>query len=264
MPKLRTLDGVTLHYERYGDAGHPLLLVMGLGATLDFWEFQTPAFARAHRVCVFDNRGVGRSDKPAGPYTVRALAADAACVLDACGFERAHVVGLSMGGMIAQELAIAHPQRVGKLVLAATYARPDERVREAAKAVPFDPAQVQAKELWKFMMGMVLSPEFIAREKPRLRELRDRVLPTFSIEGFNAQLAAVLSHDAAARLADVRAKTLVMKAAADKFLAPRFSDELAQLIPGAKLRTIDNGSHGFNFEQADEFNRAVLDFLAED
>ena len=106
-----------------------MLLVMGLGGPLEFWEFQTPVFARTHRVCVYDNRGVGRSDKPAGPYDVRTLADDAVAVMDACGFGRAHVVGLSMGGMIAQELAIRHSDRVGALVLAATYAKPDDNVR---------------------------------------------------------------------------------------------------------------------------------------
>src|SRR5579859_2983700 len=119
MATTTTRDGVTLHYQRHGDGGDPLLLVMGLGGNIDFWQFQTPVFSRAHRVAVYDNRGVGRSDKPAGPYSVRTLAEDAVAILDACRFDRAHVVGISMGGMIAQELAIRHPDRVGALVLAA-------------------------------------------------------------------------------------------------------------------------------------------------
>src|SRR3954468_7524745 len=134
MPVTTTPDGVTLHYERHGDAGDPLLLVMGLGSPLEFWEYQTPVFARTHRVCVYDNRGVGRSDKPAGPYDVRTLADDAVAVMDACGFGRAHVVGLSMGGMIAQELAVRHPERGGALVLAATSAKPDDDVRASTGA----------------------------------------------------------------------------------------------------------------------------------
>ncbi|HEX9102081.1 MAG TPA: alpha/beta hydrolase, partial [Polyangia bacterium] len=129
MPIATTPEGVKLHYERHGEQGEPMLLVMGLGSPLEFWEFQTPVFARTHRVCVYDNRGVGKSDKPAGPYDVRTLAEDAVAVMDACGFDRAHVVGLSMGGMIAQELAIRHPDRVGALVLAATYAKPDDNVK---------------------------------------------------------------------------------------------------------------------------------------
>jgi 3-oxoadipate enol-lactonase len=257
-----TPDGVTLYYERHGDGGDPLLLVMGLGGSVDFWQFQTPVFARTHRVAVYDNRGVGRSDKPAGPYTVRTLAEDAVAVLDACRFDRAHVVGISMGGMIAQELALRHPDRVGALVLAATYARPDEKMRSSAQSTQFDPKTADLKQVWKFMMGLVLSPEFIAREKPWLRTLRDQILPTWSVEGFVAQLAAVMAHDAAAELGRIVAPTLVLKPAADQLIPPHASDELAQLIPGAKLTTIEHGSHGFNVEHAENFNRAVLDFLA--
>jgi 3-oxoadipate enol-lactonase len=258
-----TRDGVTLFYERHGDAGDPVLLVMGLGGSLDFWEFQTPVLARTHRVCVYDNRGIGRSDKPAGPYDVRTLAGDAVAVMDACGFDRAHVVGLSMGGMIAQELAIRHSDRVGALVLAATYAKPDDDVKVTATTSALDPKTIDPKQLFKMMMGLVLSPEFIAREKAWLQALRERALATFVVEGFMAQLAATMSHDATAELHRIAAPTLVMKPAADQLIPPRASDELARLIPGSRLMTFEHGSHGFNVEQADKFNRAVLDFLAQ-
>ncbi len=256
-------DGVTLHYERHGDAGDPLLLVMGLGGPLEFWEFQTPVLARSHRVCIYDNRGVGRSDKPAGPYDVRTLADDAVAVMDACGFARAHVVGLSMGGMIAQELAIRHSDRVGALVLAATYAKPDDNVRGTAASTGFDPKSIDPKQLFKMMMGMVLSPEFIARERDWLRATQGRILANLSVEGFLAQLAATMSHDATAELGRIQAPTLILKPASDQLIPPHASDELARLIPGATLVTFPHGSHGFNVEQADKFNRAVLDFLAQ-
>jgi pimeloyl-ACP methyl ester carboxylesterase len=259
-----TRDGVRLHYERHGDAGDPLLLVMGLGSPLEFWEFQTPVLSRTHRVCVYDNRGVGRSDKPAGPYDVRTLADDAVAVLDACGFGRAHVVGLSMGGMIAQELAVRHSDRVGALVLAATYAKPDDEVRATTGGGGgLDPRTIEPKQLFKLMMGMVLSPEFIARERDWLRAMRDRILPMVSAEGFVAQMAAVMAHDATAELHGIEAPTLILKPANDRLIPPRASDDLARAIPGATLVTFDQGSHGFNVEQADKFNRAVLDFLAQ-
>ena len=257
-----TPDGAKLHYERHGDAGDPLLLVMGLGSPLEFWEFQTPVLARTHRVCVYDNRGVGKSDKPAGPYDVRTLARDAVAVMDACGFDRAHVVGLSMGGMIAQELAIRHSDRVGALVLAATYAKPDERVKANVSTGGFDPKTLEPKQMFKMMMSLVLSAEFMVREREWLRASRDRLLPNFSIEGFLAQMAAVMAHDASEELHHIAAPTLVMKPAADMLIPPKSSDFLAQAIPGAQLATFDNGSHGFNVEQADKFNRAVLDFVS--
>jgi 3-oxoadipate enol-lactonase len=257
-----TRDGVQLYYERHGDSGDPLLCIMGLGGTLDFWEFQTPILARTHRVVVFDNRGAGRSDKPAGPYTIATLADDAVAVLDACGFARAHVLGLSMGGMIAQQLAIAHPDRVGALILAATYARPDQQVRATVSASPLNAGgAIDPKLVFKVMTAAILSPEFIARELPWLRALRDRVLPYLTIEGFLAQAAATLAHDASAELARITAPTLVMMPTADRLVPPASSEELARLIPGATLQRFENGAHGFNVEQVDKFNSAVLDFL---
>jgi len=263
MPTTTTSDGVTLNYERHGDAGDPMLLVMGLGSPLDFWEFQTPVLARTHRVCVYDNRGVGKSDKPAGPYDVRTLARDAVVVMDACGFGRAHIVGLSMGGMIAQELAIRHSDRVGALVLAATYAKPDERVKQTVSTGSIDPKSVEPKQMFKMMMSLVLSAEFMVREREWLRSSRDRMLPNFSVEGFMAQMAAVLAHDATAELHQIEAPTLVLKPAADMLIPPRCSDVLAAAIPGAQLATFEHASHGFNVEQADKFNRAVLDFVSQ-
>src|SRR4051812_6158418 len=109
-------DGVSIYYEVHGAGGDPLLLLMGLGVDAHGWEMQLAAMAERHRVVLVDNRGVGRSDKPRGPYTTALLAEDALGALDAAGVHRAHVVGLSMGGMIAQELALAHPDRVGALV----------------------------------------------------------------------------------------------------------------------------------------------------
>jgi pimeloyl-ACP methyl ester carboxylesterase len=267
MPTVTTPDGVTLHYERHGDAGDPLLLVMGLGSPLEFWEFQTPVLARTHRVCVYDNRGVGKSDKPAGPYEVRTLARDAVAVMDACGFDRAHVVGLSMGGMIAQELAIRHSDRVGALVLAATYAKPDERVKaNVSTGSPMgqiDPKQLDPKQMFKMMMSLVLSAEFMVREREWLRSSRDRMLPNFSVEGFLAQMAAVMAHDVVNELDRIEAPTLVMKPGADMLVPPRCSDVLAAAIPDAQLAVFEHASHGFNVEQADKFNRAVLDFVSQ-
>ncbi|HXU70076.1 MAG TPA: alpha/beta fold hydrolase [Polyangia bacterium] len=257
-----TRDGVRLYYERHGDGGDPILMIMGLGSPLEFWEFQTPVLSRAHRVCIYDNRGIGKSDKPAGPYDVGSLADDAVAVMDACGFQRAHVIGFSMGGMIAQELAIRHSDRVGALVLAATYAKPDEDTRRAMSGPAIDPKTIEPKQLFKMMMGMILTPEFVARERDWLRATRDRVLANVSIEGFFAQLAAASAHDASARLERIHAPTLVLKPAADMLIPPRASDELARLIPGAALTTFEHASHGFNVEQADKFNRAVLDFFA--
>jgi pimeloyl-ACP methyl ester carboxylesterase len=256
-----TADGTRLNYELHGDAGEPLLLIMGLGGTLDFWQLQTPIFARTHRVAVYDNRGMGLSDKPKGPYDMATLADDALAILAAAGFDRAHVLGMSMGGMIAQELALRHPDRIGALVLACTFAKPDDDVKLTARG-DVDPQAIAPKDLFKFMMSLVLSPEFIAREKLWLRQLRDKILPSFVMEGFLAQLAATMKHDTTAQLKNITAPTLVMTGTADKLIPPASSELLARLIPGARLVKLEGGSHGFNVEMPDRFNDEVLRFVA--
>src|SRR5262249_19701978 len=125
-------DGVSLYYEVHGE-GEPILCVMGLGGNIHFWEFQIAAFAARHRTVAFDNRGAGRSDKPKGPYSIPLLADDAMAVLDAAGVKRAHVVGISMGGMIAQDVVLRYPERVQSLTLACTFARPDDATRATAE-----------------------------------------------------------------------------------------------------------------------------------
>ena len=261
MATLTTPDGIHLNYERHGQSGEPLLLIMGLGGTLDFWQFQTPVFARTHRVAVYDNRGIGGSDKPKGPYDIATLATDALAILDGVGFDRAHVVGISMGGMIAQELALRHPDRVGALVLACTYAKPDDDMKKQAAHGPLIPPDVAPKDLFKFMMSLILTPEFIAREKEWLRGLKEKALDSFVVDGFLAQLAAVQGHDASAELENIAAPTLIITGTDDKLINAKNSDVLAQLIPESKLVRLEGGSHGFNVEMADKFNDEVLRFL---
>ena len=278
-----TRDGVKLCWYERGE-GEPLLLVMGLGADAQFWEFQIDAFAQKHRVIRFDNRGVGQSDKPPGPYTIADMAEDARAVLDGAGVRRAHVVGISMGGMIAQELVVRHPERVGALVLAATFAKADADAQAVAEegaarsglgasplallggGVPDAAllAAVDLEQIFGFMMSLVLSPAFIERERAWLRGTFARFQSSgATIAHFLAQVGAVLQHDTTARLNQVRAPTLVLTGTDDKLVPPRHSHALQRLIPGARLVELEGGTHGFNIEMKDAFNKAVLDFLDE-
>src|SRR6476659_3223043 len=112
-------QGTRIYWEEHG-SGEPLLMIMGLGYALDMWHRTAPVMSQHFRTILFDNRGVGRSDVPSGPYPIPVMAADAAAVLDAAGVSQAHVMGMSMGGMIAQEFALQYPDRVSKLVLGCT------------------------------------------------------------------------------------------------------------------------------------------------
>ncbi|MFN8544876.1 MAG: alpha/beta fold hydrolase [Candidatus Binatia bacterium] len=266
---------VDLYYEEHG-SGDPLLLIMGFATDSTGWLLQTPDFARHYRTIVFDNRGVGRSAKPPGPYTIHQMADDAAGLLSALGIERAHVLGISMGGMIAQELALRHPGRIRALVLACTYPEPDadvERTREftltqlggsvsATGEAKIDLSALDPLTFFQHLLPLVFNPEFLERELPRLMPLFSGVLTYgFSMEAILGQLSAVMGHKATDRLHQITAPTLVLTGDADRLIPPANSDVIARHIPGARLVTFSGGSHAFNLEMPNAFNREVLDFL---
>ncbi len=275
MPTTQVRD-VELYYEEHG-SGDPLLCIMGFATDSTGWLLQVPEFATRHRTIVFDNRGVGRSSKPTGAYTIHEMADDAAGLLDRLRIERAHVLGLSMGGMIAQELVLRHPERVRGLVLAATFPEPDAATEEQRTILftqmggtiteegemRIDFAAVNPFVFFQHLLPLVFNPSFIQTELPRLMELFSGALQYgFSIEAIMGQLQAVLAHKATDRLTDVKAPTLVLTGDADRLISPANSDVLARSIPGAKLVRIPGGSHGFNIEMPEAFNREVLSFLA--
>jgi pimeloyl-ACP methyl ester carboxylesterase len=270
------VNSIELYYEEHG-RGDPLLLIMGLAADSTAWMFQVPAFAERYRTLVFDNRGVGRSSKPPGPYTIHEMADDAAGLLDVLGIARAHVVGVSMGGMIAQELVLRHPERVRGLVLACTFPEPDaeaERVRAfsvsrfggqvtASGETRIDVSAIDPLMLFQHLLPRVFNQSFIDRDLAKLLQIFGGALQFgFSMEAILGQVEAVMGHRATDRLHHIQAPTLVITGDADLLVSPANSDILAQNIPGAKLVKVPGGSHGFNFETPDVFNREVLDFLA--
>lgn len=270
------IGDIELFYEEHG-SGDPLLLVMGLAADSTAWMFQLPEFSKHYRTIVFDNRGVGRSSKPPGPYSIHQMADEAVCLLDARGVARAHVVGVSMGGMIAQELVLRHPERVRGLVLACTYPEPDADIENQRSfmvgqfggsvseggEIKIDLSSLNPMMFLQQMLPNVFNQEFIDRELPKLIQVFSGAIQYgFSMEAILGQVAAVMSHKATDRLHQIKAPTLVITGDADRLVPPANSDILAREIPGAKLVKVPGGSHGFNFETPDVFNRAVLEFLA--
>ncbi len=276
MPTARVGD-IELYYEEHGQ-GAPLVLIMGLAADSQAWMFQVPALSRSYRTLVFDNRGVGRSSKPPGPYTTAQMADDTAGLMAACGIDSAHVAGVSLGGMIAQELALRHPERVQNLVLACTYARPDDEIKTSLREmvaalggmvtedgrIELDLSSVDPMTFFQLLMPRTFSADFLERELPTLMQLFSGALQWgFSMEAILAQVHAAMNHDTVDRLPTLRARTLVITGDADELIPPRCSKELAGLIPNATLALVEGGSHGFNFEMPDRFNEAVLGFLRE-
>src|SRR5512136_1643850 len=156
MPLAR-LNGINVNYRVEGQ-GEPLVMIMGFTAGRVGWMPQIPFFRKYYRVITFDNRGAGKSDKPPGPNSTRMMADDTVKLMDVLGIEKAHIMGLSMGGMIAQELAINYPQRVMKLVLAATYARQDETSAGALEQARF--LQLAPEKKASALIGLAFNKPF--------------------------------------------------------------------------------------------------------
>ncbi len=269
-------NGIEIYWEESG-SGDPLLLIMGLAADSIAWMMQREAFASHYRTIVFDNRGVGRSSKPAGPYSIAQMADDAAALLDGIGIARAHVVGVSMGGMIAQELALRNPQKVRSVVLGCHYGQPDAAVSaqfaESLQAfgathgtdgqIQVDMTKLDPMAFIQRLLPLTFTPQFIMTELPKLMQMFGGALQYgFDMNAILAQVAATQAHDAVDRLKNIKVPTLIYAGDADMLIPASNSDVLAEHIPSAKLVKLPGGSHGFNFETPDAFNREVLDFLA--
>jgi pimeloyl-ACP methyl ester carboxylesterase len=253
-----------MYYVEAG-TGSPLLLIMGFGGDHTAWAFQMATLAGRHRVIAFDNRGVGQTDSPDHPYTTRMMAADSLGLMDALGIDRAHVIGVSMGGMIAQELALKSPDRVRSLHLGCTFARPDPYML-ALNAAWRDMRIGLGREATLRTLGLWLFAPSTYAERPELVEaLLQNALTNphpQSVTGFLRQGEAVAAHDTCDRLSAIRCPTLVSVAEDDILVPPRFSREIAVRIRGAELRVIPTAGHGYFLEQPDAFNALSLDFIA--
>jgi pimeloyl-ACP methyl ester carboxylesterase len=253
------VNGLNMYYEIQG-LGEPLILIMGLSGRGNDWKQQTTEFKKQYRVITFDNRGVGKSDKPPGPYTIKMMAEDLVGLMDYLNIKRAHILGVSMGGMIAQEIAINHPDRIEKLILGCTYACHDNgssgmtQEMEAAVKLPIRQATGRLLDLTisKFWARISLLP---------LMKIRFRLLREPDAKGLEAQREACLGHNALARLIQINAPTLVLVGTNDRVLKPSSSEVIANKILNAKLVKAHNGSHGFAMEMRNTFNKEVLNFL---
>lgn len=254
---------VRIHYVVAGD-GPPVLLIPGLGMSAATWEPVGRRLAASRRVIYADPRGSGQSDRPDVPYTGDLLAADMAAVLDHAGVQRADVVGMSMGGMIAQHLALEHPGRVRSLGLVSTYAATDEwarRVLESRKWL-IDEGGLAAQ--FRISIFFVFSPYAFRALPDFIHELEARLARTPPDEAaYRRQLEFCRVHDTGERLREVAVPALVMVGSHDFLTSPPLGRELAGLIPGARYEEVPGASHGLIWER-DELVAAVLgDFLGD-
>jgi 3-oxoadipate enol-lactonase len=256
-------NGQKLYYKIHGE-GEPLLLIMGLGGDSTAWMLQIPAFSKYFKVIVFDNRDVGRSSLAKTAYTIADMAEDTAGLMNALGIQQANVLGGSMGGFIAQELVIHHPGRIKKLVLACTTGQMARFKIDIFEPLLFirqhDPSN---KTFFSQMMFQTMTHEFLKNGEAVNQMLAFFQNPPFPqpIEAFVRQVNAIRTFDALDRLQAVKVPTLVLVGDQDIASPPWAARELASAIPGATLKVLEGGAHGFNFEIPDRFNQAVLEFL---
>jgi pimeloyl-ACP methyl ester carboxylesterase len=258
-------NGARLYYEVYGE-GESLLLIMGLGANHLSWAAQVPVYAREFRVIVFDNRGTGQSDFPEGvDCTIPLLADDAAALLDALGIDAAHVYGVSMGGMIAQEMALRHPEKVRSLILGATSPGGSHAVAPDAQALRslIEQGSAVDRVVSPAILEVLFSPDYLAEHGSELLQRFQRMgdYPPTSGEAYTAQLQAAARHDTYDRLPDIAAPTLVLHGTDDPLLPAGNARILAERIPGAKLVLFEGARHAYIMEKQGEADAAVLDFL---
>lgn len=263
MPYLRASDGVRLHYRETGrGSGPPVLMIQGLGADKHGWDLQRVALAPRHRTIAFDNRGAGRSDKPYGDYSLEQMADDAVAVLDHLGVDDAHVIGASMGGAIAQIMAVENPERIRSLTLACTACGHHPWRRELLDEWATIANERGMAAMTAQAARWVIGPRSFRRLTPLVGWMGPLALSR-PPHAFAGQVAAIQATDdaIAERLAEIDVPALVLVGNQD-ILTPRGdSEELAERIPGAELAVISGAAHGFMIEHATTFNRILLDFL---
>jgi pimeloyl-ACP methyl ester carboxylesterase len=260
---LAELEERRVYYEEHGE-GDPVLLINGLGADHTTWGLQTEFLRKHFRVIVFDNPGIGQTEGPQGPYTSALFADVAAALLRLLGFERAHIVGASMGGLIAQQLAVRHAELVRSLTLHCSWWRADRRTTAlirswqsyARVATPLD----LARQIWLW----VLTPRYFEERAEEMAELEREVESNphpQSAEAFSDQAEACIAHEALEEIASVKAPTLITVGDGDLLTPPSHSFEIKARMPKATLHVWPEMGHAPFWEIPDEFNELTYGFL---
>ncbi len=256
-------NGTKIYYQIRGE-GKPLVLLMGFGADGNVWEQHAAVYEQHFQCIILDNRGVGLSDQPSGPYNTAMMADDTAAVMDHAGVAKAKVAGISMGGAIAQEFALRHPDRVECLVLISTWPRFNnyaKTVYENLKKLRTTSAPDNFMELLQLW---IFAPPYYEKHLVDLKEgqkaAKSNAKPQ-SQTGFEGQLDACIQHDTVARLGQIQIPTLITIGDMDIFTPPAFSQLLHQGIKDSEYVSFPEGGHVHHWEDLERFNQVTTDFL---
>lgn len=263
MPHITLSNGLSMYYERCG-SGPDLALISGLSADHSVWSLVLDTLARRYRVLTFDNRGVGQSDAPTGPYTLAMMATDTVTLMDALNIPHAAMVGHSMGGAILQKLCITHPTRVTKAVVCASAARiPDASMWHVNSVANLLAADVTPGLVFDTALPWIFGGAFLcddAKVATALGNLLNNPHPQ-SLEAFRAQISACETDDLRPQLKDIATATLIMAGREDLLTPLRCSEELQRGIRNARLAVVEDCGHMIQLEYPNRFCEIVTEFL---
>jgi len=236
---------------------------MGLGADVTAWQLHAALWAESYRCILVDNRGVGLSGKPPGPYSTAQMAEDCAAVVNAAADGPVSVVGISMGGAIAQELVLRHPGLVRRLVLVSTWARCDGYLAEIFDHLRAAHAALSPVQFAQLLQLRIWSPSYFSAHVTELQEARLAVTAApVPDHAFAAQCDACMTHDTGSQLGQISVPTLVTAGKADSFTALGHAEHISRCVPGSRLEVFEGG-HAHHWEQLDAFNELISNWLDE-
>jgi pimeloyl-ACP methyl ester carboxylesterase len=255
-----------MYYEIHGN-GFPIVMIMGLSANIDWW---TPDFLKAisknFKTLIFDNRGAGRSDKPKDiDYSIELFAKDTINLMKAMKIDRAHVLGISMGGMIAQEMALNNPEMIEKLILCSTHCGPPKYVlpsKEVLELLTRDRTGLSEEEVVRAAIPILYTKNHIKNNPENveltIKNMLKSPIPDYA---YQKQVNAIMKFSSSKRLQNIKCPTLIMHGKQDILIPPKNAEVLAKLIPGAKVILFENSAHALFSEETEKVAKPVIEFL---
>ena len=258
------VNGIDLYYKIQGSSeNEPLLLIAGFDSDSSTWAAMMRSLVQQYRVIRFDNRGIGQSSAPDSPYSIKQMAADAVALLDYLNISQVHVAGHSMGGQIAQELALAHPEKIQSLILLSSWAKGDGQFKSLIELFGDLTQKLEGILYQKVLLPWLFTDAFYSipgTMEQLINLIEDYPFPA-TPHGLYHQSRAILGSDTSDRLVNIHCPTLVMVGKEDILTPVRFSEQLAQGIPNAELVILEQGGHAVVVESADTVAKVMLDFL---
>lgn len=256
-------DNCNIFYQVRGE-GDPLVLLMGFGADGNLWEQHAREYEKHFKCILIDNRGVGLSDQPPGPYSTAMMAADTAAVMEHAGIQKARVAGISMGGAIAQELALNYPEMVQSLALISTWPKFNNYAKTVYENLKKIRVQSKPEDFMELLQLWIFAPPYYESYLDKLREDQKNAATNpqpQSKEGFDGQLDACINHDTVDRLSQIKVPTLITVGEMDIFTPPEFSDILYARIPVSEYIKFPDAGHVHHWEVLERFNQVTTDFF---